>query len=197
VPRLNAATAQARRDQFLDAARRVAATRGYRTLTVDDVCREAGASKGAFYSHFGSKQDLLIALLDGQAEATTSLINDLEEQGGSSLGRARRFVRAALERGADPAEVQLQADLWSEMASDDTVRERMGDAVRARRKLLAGWIRDADQAGELVDIPANALAAILVALSDGLLLHHALDPAGFRWRNVAKALDALFDGIST
>jgi AcrR family transcriptional regulator len=196
MPRLNADTAQARRDQFLEAARRVAATRGYRTLTIDDVCSEAGMSKGAFYSHFDSKQDLLIALLDAQSSDTTTLIGDLEEQGGSSLERARSFVRAALERGADPAEVQLRADLWSEMASDDRIKEHLAQAVRARRKLLAGWIRDASEAGELVDIPDNALAAILVALSDGLLLHHALDPAGFRWRNVGKALDALFDGIS-
>src|SRR3954467_4882739 len=118
MPRLNPDTAQARREQFLEAARRVAAPRGDRTMTIDDVCTEAGVSKGAFYSHFESKQDLLIALLDVQAEETTSLIGDLEDQGGSSLERARSFVRAALERGADPAEVQLRADLWSEMASD-------------------------------------------------------------------------------
>ena len=36
-------------------------------MTVDDVCAEAGLSKGAFYSHFASKRALLDALIDDDA----------------------------------------------------------------------------------------------------------------------------------
>jgi hypothetical protein len=33
-------------------------------------------------------------------------------------------------------------------------------------------------------------------LGDGLLLHAGLDPARFRWSNIAKALDAILEGIA-
>ena len=36
----------------------------------------------------------------------------------------------------------------------------------------------------------------LLALTDGLMLHGALDPDGFRWPNIRAALDVLLDGIS-
>jgi hypothetical protein len=48
---------------------------------------------------------------------------------------------------------------------------------------------------ELVDIPPNALASILIALGDGLLLHAALDPSAFQWRNVRKVLLTLLEGV--
>ena len=42
---------------------------------------------------------------------------------------------------------------------------------------------------------ANALASILLALTDGLMLHRALDPTGFRWQNIRAVMDALIAGI--
>ena len=100
-----------------------------------------------------------------------------------------------IERGDDPARLQIRADLWSEMSAGTAVREKWVAVVRARRAVLKRWIEASIASGELASIPANALAAILLALGDGLLLHAGLDPSGFRWGNVAKALDAILDGI--
>ena len=55
---------------------------------------------------------------------------------------------------------------------------------------------DAVAGGELAEVPSNALAATLLALDDGLMLHHAADPTGFRWTNIGRAVDTLLDGIA-
>jgi len=34
--------------------------RGYNNVTVDDICKKSNVSKGAFYTHFSSKQDIII-----------------------------------------------------------------------------------------------------------------------------------------
>jgi hypothetical protein len=47
----------------------------------------------------------------------------------------------------------------------------------------------------LVDVPANALAALFLALGDGLMLHRVLDPSAFRWPNIRRAVDVLLDGL--
>jgi hypothetical protein len=44
-------------------------------------------------------------------------------------------------------------------------------------------------------VPANALASILLALTEGLVLHGALDPKAFHWANIYHALDAVLDGV--
>ena len=49
------------RTRLLDAAMQVIRAQGYSATTVDDICREAGLTKGAFFHHFKSKEDLAVA----------------------------------------------------------------------------------------------------------------------------------------
>jgi TetR/AcrR family transcriptional regulator, transcriptional repressor for nem operon len=49
------------RTRLLDAAMQVIRAQGYSATTVDDICRAAGLSKGAFFHHFMSKEDLALA----------------------------------------------------------------------------------------------------------------------------------------
>jgi AcrR family transcriptional regulator len=53
-----------RRKQLLEVARRVFADRGYHSVTMDDVAREAGITKPILYDHFPSKRDLYRGLLE-------------------------------------------------------------------------------------------------------------------------------------
>jgi AcrR family transcriptional regulator len=196
MPKIADEAREQRRTQFTAAAWRCVAERGYRSLTVDDICQEAGLSKGAFYTYFATKQDLLFALLDEESATMEALIAELTDARESAIERTRRLIQEVLARAEDSALVQLRADLWAEMQADDSLRERMVEVVATRRRLFATWITEAVEAGELVEMPANAFAAILVALTDGLMLHRALDPSGFRWANVRRAVDALLAGIT-
>ena len=167
---------------------------GYGTLSVDDVCVEAGVSKGAFYTYFAHKQDLLVALLDDDSAGLDELVADAARQT-SGIDQIRRFVATVVERGSDGTAVQLRADLWAEIGSDEVLRARFSEVTRRRRASLAGLIDEAVTTGELVDVPANALAAIFLALGDGLMLHGVVDPSAFRWENVRRALDVLLEGL--
>src|SRR5204862_7791127 len=66
-PFMNAATNQATaqpdaRTRLLEAAMQVIRAQGYSATTVDDICRAAGLTKGAFFHHFRSKEDLAVAV---------------------------------------------------------------------------------------------------------------------------------------
>jgi TetR/AcrR family transcriptional repressor of nem operon len=50
------------RAALLDAAFRVIRTKGYAAATVEDICRVAGLTKGAFFHHFASKEALALAV---------------------------------------------------------------------------------------------------------------------------------------
>lgn len=49
------------RERVLDAALAVIRAKGYADTTVDDLCRAAGVTKGAFFHHFRSKEELAVA----------------------------------------------------------------------------------------------------------------------------------------
>src|SRR4249919_4330325 len=47
--------------RLLDAALHVIRAKGYSASTVDDVCARAGVTKGSFFHHFKSKDELALA----------------------------------------------------------------------------------------------------------------------------------------
>jgi AcrR family transcriptional regulator len=195
VPKITAQARSARRQDLIDATWRLLAHSGWRDLTVDDICAEAGASKGAFYGYFNRKQDLLLALLDDEAAAVEALLADLAAQPLVAVERLRRFARTMLERAADPARVQLRADLWAALASEPGTRERFAATVTRQRVAVRALVQAGIDAGQLTPVAANALASMLLALTEGLVLHGALDPKAFRWANVYRALDAVLGGV--
>jgi hypothetical protein len=71
----------------------------------------------------------------------------------SGVVRVRRFAQAMLARGDDAARVQVRADLWVDLLTEDVVRERLASVTARRRQLVRGWIEEAIASGELVAIP--------------------------------------------
>lgn len=58
------------RQKLLDAALRVVREKGYASTSVDDLCRAAGVTKGAFFHHFATKDELAVAAADYWSEIT-------------------------------------------------------------------------------------------------------------------------------
>lgn len=63
--------AQVRRDELLDAAQHLFATRSYDATSISQIIATVGVSKGAFYHHFAAKEDLITALAERHAQRTT------------------------------------------------------------------------------------------------------------------------------
>ena len=61
------------RSKLLDAALTVIRTKGYSATTVDELCAAAGVTKGAFFHHFRSKDDLAVAAADHWSQMTGTL----------------------------------------------------------------------------------------------------------------------------
>ena len=191
MPKISEEVRSERRQALIDAAWRCAARQGYHAMTVDDVCAEAGVSKGAFYGYFDSKQHLLLTLLDEDAAEADSLVAELSGRALAPVDRLRYFARAMLEHADDAARVQVRADLWASMLTDPEVRERFAETVRRRRATLRTSIEESFAPDQLQDVPSRTIASVLLALADGLTLHAALDPSAFRWQTVRRAIDLM------
>jgi TetR/AcrR family transcriptional repressor of nem operon len=61
------------RDKVLEAALKVIRTKGYAATTVDDLCAAAGVTKGAFFHHFKSKEDLAVIAAQHWSDITGRL----------------------------------------------------------------------------------------------------------------------------
>ena len=61
------------RPKLIDAALALIRARGFAATSVDELCAEAGVSKGAFFHHFATKSDLGVAAADFWSETTRAL----------------------------------------------------------------------------------------------------------------------------
>jgi AcrR family transcriptional regulator len=59
----------ATRERLLEAAREVLAREGIQGASVEHICEQAGYTRGAFYSNFTSKDDLMLAVFDRERES--------------------------------------------------------------------------------------------------------------------------------
>ena len=147
VPRIGTEAREERRQELIDAAWRCVARSGYHNLTIDDVCVEANLSKGAFYTYFKQKLDLLVALLDEDAASLEDLITDLGEAHASgielsSLSAGRAGARRGPRRSPDAGRPLGGG------ARRPEVQQRFAATVRQRRAMLVEWIGEAIGSGE-------------------------------------------------
>jgi TetR/AcrR family transcriptional repressor of nem operon len=91
--RRQAAAKRSARDELLDAAVKVVRQKGYAATTVDDLCKEAGVTKGAFFHHFASKEDLAVAAAQYWSDFTTDFFNSAPYQKlGDPLDRLLGYI---------------------------------------------------------------------------------------------------------
>jgi AcrR family transcriptional regulator len=195
MPRVAESERPARRQRLIDAAWRCLARGSFADLRVEDVCAEASLSKGSFYGYFETKRDLFYTLVD---EDSRLLEEAAAPTGATTRGDSARllgFARESLRAADDPARAQLRADIWAAVTSDEELQGRLREGIGRRRVALRGSIERAVDDGTLADVPANALAALMLALVDGLALHRRLDSGGFRSENVQRALEMLLAGL--
>lgn len=71
-------SAEKTRQNLLAAATNLIRSKGYAATTVDDLCSYAGVTKGGFFHHFKSKEDLAIQATDFFAKMAQGLFSDAE-----------------------------------------------------------------------------------------------------------------------
>jgi len=83
--------------RLIEAGKRAINRSGIKNLVVDDIAREAGISKGSFYSFFPSREEFILSVFEAwEAEHRSALIRQISEGGGSPRERLTRFFLEAI-----------------------------------------------------------------------------------------------------
>ncbi len=131
--KLGRMTAAERRQQLLDATKRIALERGFHSVSIEAVAREAGITRPVVYGHFHDLSGLLEALLDREAarslaQLETVLAYDLArgDQGEMLLASLRAYLEAVR---SDPDTWRLV--LMPQEGAPASLRERIAQGRTA------------------------------------------------------------------
>lgn len=124
------------RAALLRAAAASFALRGYDGASVDAIAASVHLSKGAVYSHFPTKLDLYLAVLEGlfeQAERRLERVARAAAEGDSPMTAAGRYLGLA----GDAEHAALMSELWRTAAMEPYVRQEVERFVERRRAVIA------------------------------------------------------------
>ena len=187
MPKVSDAHRQARRDQILTGARRCFERRGFHATSMQQLFAEAGISSGAFYLHFPSKDDLIIAIAEDNLRDVLAMIRrfaaeDTPETVGSALAAAMGTV---IRQNESDGVAGLAVHVWAEALINPVVAERLRGLLDQLRQDLG------EIAAEIGYGNSEATATVFVALLPGLILQLALFGPG-SMDGVEEALGGLF-----
>jgi len=187
--------AHATRASILQTAAEVFAERGYADTTLSELIARSGLTKGAFYFHFSSKEQLAFAVLEEKQRQWLEFVSR------RVLDKPRAIDQL---RALGPALIRLHREdpgaySASRLSRDLGRMPELAGSVRAQMRgwieLVAGIIGRAQQEGDLrSELDATALATILVAATDGLKdLSDILDPPSRARRGFEQRMQRLIE----
>jgi AcrR family transcriptional regulator len=170
MPRtLNPATYAVRRDAFLDVAEQLMRSRGWEQVTVQEIIDAAGASKGAFYHYFDSRDALLEGVIERMTEMGMAIVEPIVDDPDLPATDKLQAVFATAGRWKTERSDLLLALMRSWYSDEnDVVRLRVARAGAARiTPALARIVRQGAAEGTFSASSPDHAAAILVAMLNG------------------------------
>ena len=162
----------ARRQEILDRTIEVFATKGSERTSLRAIADAIGVSHAALLHYFASREELLVEVLREDERVRGSATDDESEIVSIMIHAAERNVSI-------PGLVALySAMLAGSLEPDKTVsRDYFAPRFTRIRRMLVERIADGQRAGTVrADVDPEAMAALVIAASDGLQIQWLLEP---------------------
>jgi len=163
----------------LEAAGVVFAGRGFHGASVEAIARQAGATTGALYANFASKEELFLTLFEETTAADIRMYAEIFDAGATledqARGAAGHWMRILRERpGYFPLLIEFWAYAIREPKLRETLAERLADLRSASSRLVVEGAasRGVSLAPEFVE----RLGTVITALGYGLAFEKLADP---------------------
>lgn len=163
---------------LLDAAEEVVARQGFGAAALEVIADAAGYTRGAIYSHFGTKEELFLAVMERQLQRFLDGFTDIVE---SFQSLDEMDVDKLAERWRDltignPDRAALGYEFTLFLVRNPDARARVAEQRRQIADSLAEYItRHVEKIGGRMRVPATTLARVLIATNEGVTLGSHVD----------------------
>ena len=147
---------------------------GMTAFTIDQICKQAGVSRGLINHHFKTKEDLLTCIY---ADMTDHLIQD------SNIDDPRLQLVEIIETSFDEqsfnrSSLRAWLSIWGEVATNKALNSLHQSRYRKYKAGIASALTSIASTAR-TELDADSVARQLIALIDGLWLEYCLHSAGF------------------
>ncbi len=167
-----------RRDQMLEAARRVISERGFSGARITDVAERAGVSPALVIYYFKSKDNLLAEAMRQSEDLWYAEMSRRAAKILTAAGRLEEVVAMTCHVSSDgvpEGSLELWLDLWAQALRDQEVRAVREEFDERFREAIRRIVREGIAAGEFTRVDEDEFAVTYSALLDGFAIQIALE----------------------
>ncbi|KAA3657335.1 MAG: TetR/AcrR family transcriptional regulator [Chloroflexi bacterium] len=185
-----------RRAEIMEAAMRCLQRTGYSSLSMDDVVKESGLSKGTIYWHFKNKKDLFISLFESLMSQAIAGFTPLLTQELPAAEKLRQILSSVSEVTEEDLNlVTLPLTLLTEMLNDTDFVDRYRMAIGQLAKEMQTIIEQGIAAGEFKKVDSFETIWALMSVYDGQLMYHILNMPGSVKKQNKIIVDLIIAGL--
>ncbi|MEC5259296.1 helix-turn-helix domain-containing protein [Bacillus amyloliquefaciens] len=187
-------------ESFIDAGLHLLIDRAYDTVSIDEISKAAGYSKGAFYVHFESKEDFLKHLLDRhqiKKRIITGYLDEIERQSARplTLYEAARSAADLLMHLINSKPAWNIVSFALHMPNYKVVQEyeayiRLYELWIEESCLYINWLKSRNLIEEQID--TEYTARMMCALIDGMIKQSNVLGRSVTFRSLFDALSVFF-----
>jgi AcrR family transcriptional regulator len=192
MPRPRQARSIETRSRLLSAAAAIIAEQGIEGASVDAIAERAERTSGSLYGQFGSKDGLVVELLDRSKDLVAhSMFVDIEAAAGldERLAAMWRNFAEPPPAARDWVRFEHEVWVWANRPGNEDAKARLADRYGAEFTVLAAAL-DQWAAEGLIDPPrpTDRVAAVVVSTLIGLEMTYRLDRSAVDESSVVAAL---------
>jgi AcrR family transcriptional regulator len=187
------------RDKVLESAATLFLEKGYDAISVNDICKHSGVSKGSFYHYFETKQVLFLTLMENWSSNVMQTVLSQPISSDSNIDEVLIKMPYQFNGAfaAVPKGFPVLVDFWRQAMGDPAIWKMAVEPYR----YFTGFFMHIIEKGQLdgsirMDIDSEILARLLVAVAMGYLLEAAYDQEKADWSAItSEGLKLLLEGI--
>jgi AcrR family transcriptional regulator len=187
---------EATRLRLLRAAERIFARDGFEASRLEDIVALAGYTRGAFYAHYASKEDLLFDLMERAVNEKVETLRAVLAQADNSAGRWQALRGHYSQMACDRRWALLSMEFKLFAIRHPAARQRL--AVRYRRLREPGRALISqllDEVGRDLPVSIQAATATLGATANALLIESLVDGKAVAESEIPVLLRLVFDAV--
>jgi AcrR family transcriptional regulator len=139
------------RRHILDVAAHAFAEHGYNGISLNDIVRDSGLTKGAFYFHFPSKEALALEVFATKQEQWQSVVLEVLERHPRAIDRLHAMLDCGCEMYEEDASARVVGRLCVELSRERKLAPRLTGYLKIWFEMVAELVRAAQEEGDARD----------------------------------------------
>jgi TetR/AcrR family fatty acid metabolism transcriptional regulator len=185
-------------DAIVQVAQRLFGEKGYQSVSLEEIARTAGVSKGLVNYHFGSKEDLLISVISGNKDILTGELDGIARSNETARHKMQAAMQAYLEAASSGLAIAQMAFIaFFEVAYTEKVRGILSTALDENLLKFVALVDEGIAKGELRPVDSVLTTHFVIGMALEMIRVATVQQQPLQPGKIAEEITGiLFDGIS-